>query len=185
MGIVDDEMLQEEINRNGVREIREVELHIPVSSVGRALGDLNVPESLRKVIAADAIENGRESAVRLGKSFGISSSSVSAYSNGSTSTASYNDRDKGLQNHNREVKEKIAGKARRRLHWSLNEITQDKLKEASLKTLSQVSKDMSVIIKQMEPDPASEIQKNTNVQVVLFAPKTLTEEDFPSIRVNE
>ncbi len=184
MGIVSDEELEEEISRNGSREIPPPIIKTP-DSPGRKEGDINVPESLRKIIAQDAIENGRASAVSLAESFGISKSSVSAYTNGATSTASYNAPAPSLNNHIIKTKEKIAGKARRRLNLALDAITPEKLKEASLKTASAVAKDMAVVIKQMEPADASEMQKNTNVQVVLFAPRPMEESDFPVITVKD
>jgi predicted transcriptional regulator len=176
MGIVSDSDLELEIKRNGTNGNAEVRVPVPP---GRKEGDKNVPESLRKVIAQDAIENGRDSAVELARSFGISPSSVSAYTNGATSTTSYHAPDAGLRKHVNGVKERIAGKARRRLKWALNGITEEKLQEASLKTLSTVAKDMSVIIKQMEPDEKGDTDKSTNVQVVLFAPKPIELTDLP------
>jgi len=181
MGIVNDDELEQEIKRNGTPP--------PVVKVpdtpGRKPGDVNVPESLRKVIAQDAIENGRASALHLAESLGISSSSVSAYTHGSNGTASYNKPDPSLRAHVNKTKEKIAGKARRRLNMALNGITQDKLNDAGLKTLASVAKDMSVIIKQMEPSSDNGDGPKNQVQVVLFAPRPMEESDFPVIRVKE
>src|SRR5678810_1013449 len=63
---------------------------------GRGLGTTEVPDSLRKIIAQTNLESGRAAAISLASSFGISESSVSAYLNGSTSTATYNNKDKEL-----------------------------------------------------------------------------------------
>jgi hypothetical protein len=106
MGIVSDADLEQEIKRNGVGCADPIvyipEVIIP-ESPGRAVGDLNVPEVLRKVIAQDAIENGRASAIKLAATFGISPSSVSAYTNGATSTESYHQPSPEINNHVKDV----------------------------------------------------------------------------------
>ena len=185
MGIVSDDDLLSEIKRNGARDIPPRPVVKEPDNPGRKDGDMNVPESLRKIIAQDAIENGRASAIDLAGSFGISASSVSAYTHGATSTASYREPNGELRKSNNIVKEKIAGKARRRLGWALNGITQEKLEEADLRDISAVAKDMAVIIKQMEPSNENEGNKGTNVQVVLFSPQLMQESDFPLLRVKE
>jgi predicted transcriptional regulator len=184
MGIVSDSDLELEIKKNGAKEGLYPEVKIPVPA-GRKEGDRNVPPSLQKVIAQDAIENGRQSATELARSFGISPASVSAYTNGATSTASYNQPNQELKGHVNKVKQKIAGKARRRLNWALEGITEEKLQEASLKTVSQVAKDMAVVIKQMEPDEHGDSDKSTNIQVVLFSPAPMQEHEFPRIKAVE
>lgn len=184
MGIVSDAELEKELQRNGVPEKGTIEI-LPDENRGRKPGDVNVPESLRKVIAEDHIENGRESAIRLAGEFGISASSVSAYAHGSTSTTSYKEGNPGLRSHVKQVREKIAGKARKRLGWALNQITEEKLSVAKLKDVASIAKDMSVIIKQMEPEQNEGGDRNTNVQVVLFSPQLMQEVDFPRMRVKE
>ena len=185
MGIVSDEELEKELNNGNTR--------IPVNGIvipkendhGRNNGDVNVPESLRKVIGQDSIENGRSSALALASSFGISDSSVSAYANGATSTAQYNGGNRELRKHNNKVKERIVSKARSRLISSLNHITPEKLQEAKLKDVSAVARDMSMIIKNMEPQDVENEDNKPNVNIIFYAPNTRKESEYDVIDVNE
>src|SRR5688572_5568382 len=61
------------------------------------------PEEIRKVIAEESI-NGTP-AKELSELFGVSLSSVSAYKNGATSTATYNEKDESLTLHTEKVRE--------------------------------------------------------------------------------
>lgn len=172
MGIVSDEELQKELNKN--------------VTPGRKLGDVNVPEALRKVLAQDAIENGRESALALADSMGISASSVSAYTNGSTSTTTYNQRNSELNNANNAVRTRIAGKARRVLLRSLREITPEKLKQAKLRDVSAVARDMAAVVHQMSPKENDEAEgRGPKVNINIFAPARKVEADYETIDVTE
>lgn len=180
MGLVSDEELEKELARNGTREIKVPAQH------GRSPGDVNVPESLRRVIAQDAIENGRQSAMQLAESVGVSPSSVSAYSNGATSTASYNTGNKDLINHTNVVKEKIAGRARGKLLAALREITPEKLKSAKLKDVSSVARNMSAIVRDMEPQRTAEDEgRAPKVNINIFAPARKQESEYDVIEVQE
>lgn len=190
MGVVSDDDLAKELENNGSNDagcakgiiIPEI---IELPKRGRKEGDTNVPEPLRNLIAQEHLENGRQSAVELAAQFGVSPSSVSAYANGATSTASYNKKDPALKSHIAQAKQRIAGKARRKLNMALQEITPQKMEEASLKTLASVAKDMAVIIKQMEPENDNDNNQHTNVQVVLFAPPVVDESSFPRVVAKE
>jgi predicted transcriptional regulator len=181
MGLVSDEELERELKVNGNHGVVTVK-----DRSGRKEGDNNVPDSLRKVIAQDAIENGRNSALALARSVGVSDSSVSAYTNGSTSTASYNERNKELVEHTNKVKEQIAGKARTRLLQSLRAITPEKLQNAKLKDVSAVARDMSAIVKNMEPRDVDEAEgRGPKVNINIFAPARRKEEEYDTLVVNE
>lgn len=181
MGLVSDEELARELERNGNKPIV-----VPAGSPGRKPGDINVPDSLRRVIAQDAIENGRQSAIALAESVGVSPSSASAYANGSTSTASYNERNASLINHTNVVKEKIAGRARGKLLAALREITPDKLKAAKLKDVSAVARNMSAIVRDMEPQRTAEDEgRAPKVNINIFAPQRKQESEYDVIEVQE
>lgn len=199
MGVISDADLEAELARNGVPSNQEITYIPPAIKIqgsgnhgnqGRSNGDKNVPEVLRTVIAQEHVENGRKAALELAASFGIGSSSVSAYANGVTSTSDISapaqTKDIPLKKSIELTKQRLAKKAASRLGKALDQITPEKLESASLKTISAVAKDMAVVIKQMEPADSS----NTNptgpaVQVVLFAPPQLKEQDFPVITVKE
>lgn len=200
MGVISDADLATELARNGVPDSQELNyIPPPVApglrvmgsgnhgNQGRSNGDNNVPEVLRTIIADEATENGRKSAVALAQSFGISPSSVSAYTAGQTSTnGGSNKGNTPLRKSIELTKERLAKKAAVRLGDALNQITPDKLQEASLKTISAVAKDMAVVIKQMEPSADSTNQPTgPQVQVVLFSPPVMKEQDFPCITVKE
>src|SRR5215831_1011577 len=87
MGIVSDADFElEQSNLRPVPTKTEIkELERP----GRSDGDNNVPDSLRKIIGETAETEGRQEALALARTFGLSDSSVSAYANGSRSTSSY------------------------------------------------------------------------------------------------
>src|SRR5438876_2937938 len=88
---------------------------VEINKPGRRPGDNNVPDSLRKIIGATAIESGREAALNIANQFGISKQSVSAYSHGSTSTTSYNEPSPTLSNHVNNARERVIKKARGKL----------------------------------------------------------------------
>lgn len=187
IGIVDDSDFEDELSKPNSHSISPIPLEGTVvvnPSKGRGKNNNEVPESLRKIIGETANIEGRREALALAKNFGISPSSVSAYTNGSTSTKTYDKPNEELKNHINRSKERISNKAKNRLHWALNNITDEKLKEADLKAISAVAKDMSGIIKDMEPSPEQEAVKNSP-QFIVFAPQFNKEDKYETIIVNE
>lgn len=149
---------------------------------GRNKGDVNVPSSLRNLISVTALEEGRDAAIRLAKDFGLSESSVAAYSNGSTSTKSYHEPTPEIKKVILSTKERITKKAKRILLKSFDGMTDDKIQEAKLETLSVVARNMSSIIKDM--DTESDERPDKPVFVVM-APTILKEEVFDTIAVRD
>lgn len=150
---------------------------------GRGNGNNGVPDSLRKIIGETSSIDGRQEGLSLANQFGISPSSVSAYSNGSTSTASY-DSPTEIKNHIDDAKERISKSARIRLRKALHHITDEKLEGAKLTELSSVAKDMAGIIKVMEPE--REANQNQNGPIfVFYAPQIREEKGFDYIEVKE
>lgn len=140
-----------------------------------------VPESLRKVIAEEAI-NGTN-AQELEKVFDVSQSSISAYKNGATSTASYNEPDAQLKNHTNQIKDIITGKAKSKLLKALDHITDDKLKDAPLGVIAGVAKAMSGVVKDLEVE---EVKEQTNgPQYIIYAPQFKDERSYETIHVKE
>lgn len=149
---------------------------------GRGEGKLEVPESLREVIAEDALVNGNDSAKELARAFDISDSSVSAYKNGATSTTTYNEGDKELKSHTDAVRQKIGTKARARLLMAMNSITKDKLQDAKLRDVASVANAMSNVIRNIE-GPTDTGNNQTNF--IFYAPKTREESAFEVINLKE
>lgn len=199
IGLVSDELFQRELKSisgsdtidDAPASVEEVTppiegiVETPVSR-GRKEGDTNVPESLRKLIADEHLLNGREAALQLAKDFGISSSSVSAYAKGATSTTSYNAPNKSLLTHINKSRERAIKRASKTLNGALAAITQEKLDYADAKDLAGISKDMSVIIKNLEPkDVVEESGNKQTPQFVIFAPQFREEKSFEVINVQE
>jgi hypothetical protein len=191
IGLVSDELLMRELeNLNGTNVVPSNESSVQVIDIpsrGRASGDNNVPDSLRKIIGEDAVINGRQSALNLASSFGISASSASAYARGATSTTTYNTPSKSIIGHINKSRARAIKKAGRTLDQALGAITQEKLDYTDAKDLSGIAKDMSVIIKNLEPPSENESSegKNSGPQFVIFAPQFRKEESFDIINVNE
>jgi hypothetical protein len=153
---------------------------------GRNEGDNNVPSVIQDIIIDEKVQNGRASALAFAKMFDVSDSSVSAYSNGAKSTASYNSPDKQLSSKLKEAKFRVANKARKKLNLALDNITEDKLSEANLKDLALVAKSMSGVIKDMEPpaNPSGDMNFN-GPSIVMYNPGFAKESAFETIEVNE
>lgn len=203
IGIVSDKDFQNELNSFGrtspggrvtvptsneipLTEKNEILEGVIVESPGRGRkeGDNNVPDSLRALIGEEALVNGRESALQLAKDFGISPSSVSAYTNGATSTASYNEPKPSIVSHINKARARATRKAAQTLNAALGAITQEKLDYLDADKLSGVAKDMSVIIKNLEPKGEAPSDAKTP-QFVIFAPSFKKEENYEYITVKE
>lgn len=153
---------------------------------GRKEGDVNVPDSLRKIIGEESVINGRQAAVQLAADFGISPSSVSAYAKGATSTASYNSPAQSIISHINKSRARAVKKAGKVLQSALEAISQDKLDYTDAKDLSGIAKDMSVIIRNLEPQQEKSSEDGVKPpQFVIFAPQFREEKSFEIIQVKE
>lgn len=181
MGIVSDEEFEREISQRTIQKAEVIDIQ-----KGRGEGNKEVPESLKKIIGETSELDGRKDALGFARMFGISDSSVSAYSNGATSTASYNNPNKELKGHIDNAKERISGKARSRLFKALKHITEDKLKEANVKVVSGVARDMAAIVRDMEPESNGKngIDKQAPT-FVFYSPQFRDERSFDIIHVKE
>lgn len=153
--------------------------------VGRPEGATNVPESLRKIIGEESVINGRDSALDLAKSFGISPSSVSAYAHGATSTASYDTPKPSIIQHINASRQRGIKKASKVMNAALAAITQEKLDYTDADKLSGIAKDMSAIIKNLEPKQSEQPTGGATPQFVVFAPQFRDERTFESITIQE
>lgn len=183
MGIVSDKDFQSEVANTVPSVESPVTTTIEPINRGRGAGNVEVPDSLRNVIGDEAVTNGRQSAAELARQFGISQSSVSAYGVGATSTSSYADRPNGKVI--KEAKERIAKRARGKLMRALNKITDDKLESANAKDLAGIAKDMSAIVKTMEPDDRGVPQNNNGPTFVFYAPQVRSEEQYAVVHTKE
>lgn len=209
MLIVDDNIFEAEMARLGLRpsigkdkdkeesDIKESEQEAPpdiitpdviakaaeIVDIKRGRGSIpEVPSPIRQFVAEESL-NGTP-AKELAESLGLSQSSISAYKNGATSTATYNKPDADLRNHVDKVKSAIATKARNRLIAAIDSLTDDKIEATGAKVASEIARNMSVVIKNLEEQKKEE-EKPNQVQFVFFAPKVREESFFPSIEVND
>lgn len=185
MGLVDNSEFESELNNSSIKKPEDKVLTGEVIdySKGRGNGNREVPNSLRQIIGETGVTEGRQEAVDLGRKFGISQSSVSAYSNGSTSTASYNQTPNKSFIHKR--KERITKKAIRKLGLALDNLTDDNLSEVKPRDLAGIAKDMSAIVKNMEPEKETIDLKQNGPTFIFYSPQTKKEDSFEIVHVKE
>lgn len=189
MGIVSDKDFDSELSRVG--NTREESKSVPMTGViedvsrGRGEGSTSVPDGLRKIIGEESVVNGRQSAIELAQSFGLSPSSVSAYANGATSTATYNDTPN--RPHLNDARIRVQRRARTKLMAALANITGEKLSSTNAKDLSGIAKDMSAVIKNMEPEKESKPgEGNGNGPTfIVYSPQFRDERHFETVVVKE
>lgn len=153
--------------------------------IGRGKGNTEVPSSLRKLIGESAIEEGPAAATAIAQFLGISRSSVSAYSKGATSTATYNKPITELADHLHNTRKRISKKAAGKLFKALNVIDEDKLEKLTALEASTVAKNMSAVIKQMEPETPNNGNTFNGPVITFYAPQIAREEHFDVISVSE
>jgi len=182
IGIVSDDELNNEID-SLTKTVKIVEKpHKGRASDGTSV---NVPDSLRKIIGETSVIEGRQEALGLAELFNISPSSVSAYANGSTSTKSYQEPSKSILTHINRSRERAIKKAHKTLNTALDEITPNKLEDVKARELAGIAKDMSAIIKNLEPEVPTVDEGAKGPQFVIFAPQFVKEERFDTITVDE
>lgn len=159
----------------------EDEVHNPGARIhqiekGRPIGRHNRTPEEREIIAGEALIHGNQYAL---SNHDVSQSSISAYKKGATSTASYDNPDNDLLNSVSNQRLKIASVAHGKLSAALDQITNEKLASANLKTIASVAQSMSAIVKNMEPD--QQISANQNIQFTFYAPRSKSEESYDVI----
>lgn len=184
MGVVSDKDFKSEQDKLCPKDMTDPTSHEAVIidlEKGRGVHNLQVPEALRKVIGEEAISGGRSSALDLANNFGVSPSSVSAYSQGAHSTSSIDKKPdlSGIIS----AKLRIAKKARNRLNLALNNITDEKIASAKVKDIAGVAKDMSAIIKNMEPERANSNEGGPTF--IFYSPQFRSEQNFETVVVKE
>lgn len=190
LGVVTEEQFKKELD-NCVPAVVETPTRskhegtiIPNKDRGRGLGNVGVPEELRKLIGEESVIHGRQRALDLASDFGVSPSSVSAYAKGATSTASYNKPEAALINYLESRKKRLTKKALRVLSASLDVLTPEKLSTVKARDASAIAKDMSVISKNMEK--ANEgVNVNERPQFVVYAPTVRDERSYETIVVSD
>ncbi len=185
MGLVKDEDFESALTNSKSKEVIPSE---PITgevidySKGRGHNP-EVPNSLRQIIGETGAVDGRGEAVDLANRFGISPSSVSAYTNGSTSTASY-DKKVNLPFINK-AKERVSRRAIKKLNLALESMTEDKLFDTKARELAGIAKDMSAIVKNMEPEKEVVDPSKTGPTFVFYSPAFKQENTFEIVHAKE
>lgn len=165
MGILSDEDFEKELERVQIVPIERGRGHSPA-----------VPDSLRKIIGENAIEEGSKETKVMTRALGISDSALAAYKVGATSTSSYHN--PTFKDHIDKARQRVVKRARHTMVSALKEITPEKLKDEKPRDLAGIAKDMSVIIRNMEP---SSQDSNGQAPLIIFAPQIVSEEKFEVI----
>lgn len=176
MGIVSDADFDKEVSNLNKRTEVVIPEVLPMQRPGRSQGDTNVPDSLRKIIGETSEIDGRKEALELARHFGVSPSSVSAYANGSTSTATMEKTPN--KPHINKAKERIASRAKRVAMRSLNYLTDEKLKDVKAVELAQIAKSMSGIVKDMEPEEGGGDDGSNKPQFIFYSPQIRDERHY-------
>ena len=171
MLIVDDEEFELEVARS------ERVTGIVINSHkhgGRGDND-NVSPALREVIAEDALSG--IPAKEISKAYGVSASSISAYKNGATSTATYHKPQERLASAVDKTRDKIHRRASSKLLRALTEITDDKLKDSKATDLSTIAANMSRVIEKTSPKESNAIQNN----IIFVSPTQIHRDNYEVI----
>lgn len=185
MGIVSDEDFIKERD-NSTPDRRPLER--PTATIvdtnrGRGVGNVEVPDSLRRIIGETSVTDGPSEATQLASAFGISRSSVSAYANGATSTASYDDTpNKDIV---KQAREKISRKARGKLMLALRSLTPEAIASAKAKDIAGIAKDMSAVIRSMEEKSSGDNNTHNGPNFIFYSPQTRKEEAFDVVFTKE
>lgn len=189
MGVVSSKDFAKELDNSSVKDESPLPIPVPRTTVvdmerpGRKDGDNNVPNGLRQLIGVTAVEDGRQAALELAEKFGISPSSVSAYTEGATSTATIADTpNKPAIN---DAKQRIAKKASKVLNRALLKITDEKLEATKAVELAQIARSMSGIVKDMEPEDDGNKGDKPEPVFQVFAPQLHQENYYETIVVRE
>jgi len=183
MGIVSDEdFLKERDNTSPDRRPLEKPTIVDMNR-GRPTGSVEVPDGLRRIIGETSVTDGRQEALALGKNFGISSSSVSAYANGATSTSSYNE----TPNRDviRDARGRITRKAMGKLSLALKNLTPEVIASAKAKDIAGIAKDMSAVIRSMEEKSSNDNSGPSGPTFIFYSPQTRKEETFDVVFTKE
>lgn len=192
--IRDKEEKEDELNKNP----SAIESHALIKRMhstggGRTTvnGNNSVPDGLRKLIAAEKLENGTETS-ELADVFGVSRNSVLAYTNGVKSVGKRGReekyRDEGLELFVKETRGRIRDKASARLISALDAITEGKLVDAKPDILANVARAMSGIVKDsipVERNDGNGDGSKSGVTIQFFSPGIKNEESYEVIDLQQ
>lgn len=161
--------LQGSASQKGIVKVRES---------GRKVGNVAIPDEIKKLVAEELLQGA--SAKEVSEALNVSKSSASAYKNGANSTATYDTPNENLTKHINDIKSKMSKKASEKLELALDSITEDKITDLSANKAAMLAKDMSSIIRDMEP---ADKGGTTIGQVIIHAPRVRNEDEYEVIDI--
>jgi hypothetical protein len=181
LGIVNDDVFESELKQERI-PVGEIKLPKPL---GKPEGTPNTPDSIRKLIGDNALTEGRPDTLALADALGISSGTVSAYTNGATSLRTY-DKDNPLKDFLAGRRRTIAKRASSAVLRAIEGIDDEKLSASKAVELASIAKALSGVVKDMLPEEKNNnTNVNTAVKLVVHVPQQTKEESFDVITVNE
>ena len=172
--IVSEEDFQKELE-----SIEKKENSLVVEQLERGRGNTpEIPEPLREIIAEDKLLGG--TAKDISAAYGVSASSIAAYSHGNTSTSSYNKPvDKLTQ-----VRDRVSSRAANRLNQALKALANKNLELETAKDISTIAKDMATVFEKISPVVVKEKEDSRALHIHMYAPKMKQVNDYKIIDVN-
>jgi len=136
---------------------------------------------MRAIIAEEALISGK-TLEEVAKEFGVSRDAVNAYKHGATSEATYNQPDAELSPIVETIKDQIKSEAQNKLLTAIQSLTTDKIGAAKAKDIAGIAKDMSAVIRNINPSDGTLI---TNSKVLVYSPRVKEEDDYKVIEARE
>jgi len=166
-------------------EIVTSDVIIKRMGAGRQVGDVNVPQSVRTLLADTTVFEGRREGNQLADVFGVSHGSVGVYATPNSKLAENLSPDirQDINSFLTGKKEKISKKAIARLSMAMNHITEEKLQDLGAVALGTVAKDMAAVVKSMEPKEES--KQDNNVQFLMYAPQVKNENHYQTVTAKD
>jgi hypothetical protein len=185
LGIVSNEDFEREIEKGSSRNNLEIISRIiEKKPLGRPLDKPPVPETAKKLIAEEVLLGADRK--ELANTFNVGEQMPNVFVKGATSASSYNNKNQAIVEHLNSVRGKIVKRASNKLLNALGHITEDKLTEQDARSLAGIAKDMSAIVKNMEPQSGSEGNNGGNrVAIIFHAPKEKPLESFDVINIKD
>ena len=181
-------LLQDSRNLLSTDERNKDVIDYPIEQIkhGRGAGVENLTDEMRKIIAEEAILSGK-SQEEIAKEYGVSIDAVRAYKNGATSSATFNTPDAVLGPHvaeiKEEVKEQIKTHAQNALLTAIQSLTDSKISGAKAKDIAGIAKDMSSVLRNIEPQTNGPIINNN--KVLVYSPRVKEEDDYNVIEARD
>ena len=162
------------------KEVEMLQVDYRTLEKGRSVGKKEVDGNVRKLIASEALVGVAIDEIR--ERYNISASSISAYKNDATSTASYHTPNTELKENNTAIKATMSERAEAVALEAIGLLTVEKIAAAKAKDIAGIAKDMSSIMSNMRE---SNGDSGPKVNITIMVPPVREEQDFKVIDVGE